>query len=153
MLGFLKRWKSDGAQRAVLTRASHLLECFLKGDKNTKVEAISSLMSASGRVMTHMETTATFVSMFEPINTNQLSKAAAIAERLSLNMASDDDPAMRRLADAYACLAVLCKNRLNLFSSADDVEVVELIAQLYGVGLVSKRSCDEKSQFDIARWA
>jgi hypothetical protein len=139
MLAFLKNWKSDQAQRALLDRASKLLEYFLKGDKKAKDEAVSSLMSASRRVMTHMETTATFVSMFESINTDQLGKAAEIAERLSLNMSSNIDPAMRILAAAYACLAVLCKNRLNRFSGADDVKVAELVAELYGAGVASKR--------------
>ena len=139
MLGFLKSWRSDQAQRALLGRASHLLKFFLKGDKRAKDEAVSALMDASRRVMAHMKTEATFVSMFEPINTVQLGKAAEIAEHLSLNMKSDGDPTMALVADANACLAVLCKNRLNRFSAADDVKVTELVAELFGAGIASKR--------------
>ena len=139
MSGFLKRWKSDQAQRALLDRASQLLRFFLKGDKKSKDEAVSALMDASRRVMAHMKTKATFVSMFEPLNTDQLGKAAEIAERLSLNMKSDVDPAMALVADANACLAVLCKNRLDRFSADDDVKVAELVAELFGAGVASKR--------------
>jgi hypothetical protein len=139
MLGFLKSWKSDRAQHALLDRASQLLKFFLKGDKKAKDEAVSALMDASRRVMTHMETTATFVSMFEPINTGQLGKAAEIAEHLSLNMKSDVDPTMALVANANACLAVLCKNRLTRFSAADDVKIAELVAELFGAGVASKR--------------
>ena len=139
MLGFLKSWKSDRAQRALLDRASQLLKFFLKGDKKAKDEAVSALIDASRRVMAHMKTTATFVSMFEPINAGQLGKAAEIAENLSLNMKSDVDPTMALVADANACLAVLCKNRLNRFSAADDVKVAELVAELFGAGVSSKR--------------
>jgi hypothetical protein len=127
MLGFLKSWKSDRAQRALLDRASQLLKFFLKGNQKAKDEAVSALMDASCRVMAHMETTATFVSMFEPINPSRLSKAIEIAEGLSFNMASNADPTMGLIADAYACLAVLCKNRLDRFSAADDVKIAELV--------------------------
>jgi hypothetical protein len=139
MFAFLKSWKSDKAQRVLLDRASRLIEFFLKGDKKAKDEAVSSLMSAGHRVMTHMETTTTFVSMFESINPNQLGRAAEIAEGLSMNMASDADRTIGRLAEAYACLAVLCKNRLNRFSGAHDVKVAEMVAELYGAGIVRNR--------------
>ncbi|MGZ4988843.1 MAG: hypothetical protein ACXWBP_12410 [Limisphaerales bacterium] len=135
----MKNWKSDQAQRALLSRASHLLKFFFKGDKRAKDEAVSALMDASRRVMAHMKTKATFISMFEPINTVQLGKAAEIAEHLSLNMKSDGDPTMALVADANACLAVLCKNRLNQFNAASDVKVAELIAELLGAGIASKR--------------